>query len=140
MCALCIDLVRIANTTRNIVEALYNYESYHPVPFSRDPPTGYSSEPALRIWRKEMAPTYIGNIMLLKDSLIEFPRPYYVCRRDWAEHYLNREAPHLPNQVPPTRAAFERLILSKTPDDQYATDIISSAEGLWPVEVPSSKN
>lgn len=120
-----------AHTARIIVEAFSKHAFYRPVPYSD---MEYDSDPALRIWQKE-GPRVRGiiNLILLKERLIESPRPYYACRRDWAKRYANCEPPHLPNKGPPTKAAFARLIRSET-SDVLAADVTPSAEGLWSAE------
>jgi len=86
---------------------------------------------ALRIWWEEIPlPTAMPGLMTIKEDLIEFPRPYVACRRDWVERYSNCEAPHLSTQSPPTKAAFERFIYSEA-SLQPPEDIIASAQGLW---------
>lgn len=122
------------HTARIIVEVFSKHAFYHPIPYGYNLDMDNDSDPALRIWKKEGARAQgIINLISLKESLIENPRPYYACRRDWAKRYENCEPPRLPNQSPPTRAAFERLIYSETLD-VLAADIISSAEGLWLAE------
>jgi hypothetical protein len=55
----------------------------------------------------------ISNLLGIKVSLIEFPRPCYACQKDWVQHYLKHQLEDQVDELtlsPPTKATIERFI------------------------------
>jgi hypothetical protein len=65
----------------------------------------------------------IGFILMVKEDLLESPRPHHACP---TKRYSNPENYH----VPPTKAELERFLISHTVYPPPA-DIMASIEGLW---------
>jgi hypothetical protein len=111
-------------THDNIDEALYRYAKCRA-------PTTYDDlpvSPAARIfWQGPNNLMGIALILMVKEDLLEFPRPNYACS---TKKYSNRESYDVPPQPPPTKAEFERFLLSHIVYPK-AADVMASIEGLW---------
>jgi hypothetical protein len=133
-----LDLV--LKNTQNTVEALYRYADQRNRDFAEyvtEPAfriKNYDAEPALRIFWNELPVTSTLVLLQTRDNFLEFPRPYFACRRDRVQRYSESQIEnfHLSTLSPPIKAAFKRFIYANVAFPP-PIDIISSAEGLWDV-------